>query len=272
MTNIMTEYIPQTIRDAENLLLGILTMNKTIVFVSLTPLIYLLATYLKRLNENNRIDKLTKGRIRLLKEFDKLEKMGIVIPPRQRERIKSEIIHTIIASANAGTKQRMDNRFKKILITSNMNTSLFARIAYKNFARRARKVNRLKQSYPGSIAKIMYEVKSPIKKAFVSMLISQCVLMLSWKLLQFNTTILLSSSILICCYFSLIVLDTAIAQYRISKGYFGSNTYELKEILTFISENKKDIDFTDSGKPKPIKENGCTEEVLDAFHKATITC
>ena len=40
--------------------------------------------------------------------------------------------------------------------------------------------------------------------------------------------------------------------YRIRKGFYGTNEREVREIIRFILSKRKHIDFTDDGKPKKI--------------------
>ncbi|OCY31908.1 hypothetical protein BFR75_08585 [Acinetobacter pittii] len=64
-----------------------------------------------------------------------------------------------------------------------------------------------------------------------------------WHLLKF--------SIICITTWGLIILKEAIVEFRIRKGWFGTNKFEAKALIDFLIKNSDDIDFTDgNGKLK----------------------
>lgn len=62
---------------------------------------------------------------------------------------------------------------------------------------------------------------------------------------------LLKLSMICIATWGLIVLKETIVEFRIRKGWFGTNKYEAKVLINFLIKNSNDIDFTDgNGKLK----------------------
>lgn len=62
---------------------------------------------------------------------------------------------------------------------------------------------------------------------------------------------LLKLSMICIATWGLIVLKETIVEFRIRKGWFGTNKYEAKVLINFLIKNSDDIDFTDgNGKLK----------------------
>ncbi|CAK8719089.1 hypothetical protein GKODMF_10655 [Candidatus Electrothrix gigas] len=66
---------------------------------------------------------------------------------------------------------------------------------------------------------------------------------LSWKYSQINLSIL---PFLLLALLSLSIVKERLVEYRIRKGFFGTNRTEAKALIEFIIKNSEDIDFTDS--------------------------
>ena len=49
-----------------------------------------------------------------------------------------------------------------------------------------------------------------------------------------------------------ILVNQKILEYRIKKGYYGDNLYEMKEIISFITEHSDKNDFSDGDKLKKV--------------------
>lgn len=47
-------------------------------------------------------------------------------------------------------------------------------------------------------------------------------------------------------------IQTSLFNYRVRKGFYGRNEYESREIIDFIVDNYKKVDFSDPGGPKKI--------------------
>ncbi|ELR8747576.1 hypothetical protein QRL21_004261 [Vibrio vulnificus] len=50
--------------------------------------------------------------------------------------------------------------------------------------------------------------------------------------------------------FSLLTLNHKIIEYRVSKGYYGSNEYEVREIISYIERHSDPDDFDSTGRKK----------------------
>jgi len=71
--------------------------------------------------------------------------------------------------------------------------------------------------------------------------------------LLFDIEINISYLILPVFLISLLELKIYLMNYRIKKGYWGTNEHEAREVIYFILKNSEKIDFTDDdGKPKKL--------------------
>ena len=61
----------------------------------------------------------------------------------------------------------------------------------------------------------------------------------------------------------LIVLESLIFNYRINRGWYGSNESEAREIINFILKNSEDVDFTDGDSPKSIIKSEDIQQVIE---------
>lgn len=78
-----------------------------------------------------------------------------------------------------------------------------------------------------------------------------------WDLLKF--------SIICIVTLGLIILKESIVEFRIKKGWFGTNKIEAKALIDFLVNNSDDIDFTDgNGKLKRtlFPESNSTQEAV----------
>lgn len=67
----------------------------------------------------------------------------------------------------------------------------------------------------------------------------------------YSESSLLKLSMICIVTWGLIVLKETIVEFRIRKGWFGTNKYEAKALIDFLIKNSDDIDFTDgNGKLK----------------------
>jgi ABC-type cobalt transport system substrate-binding protein len=68
--------------------------------------------------------------------------------------------------------------------------------------------------------------------------------------------------ILMICVLLIFTREKLIS-YRVSKGYFGQNESEAREIIKFIINNSENIDFTDGGKRKSLFNKADIKKILD---------
>jgi len=61
--------------------------------------------------------------------------------------------------------------------------------------------------------------------------------------------------------FSLLTLNHKIIEYRVSKGYYGSNEYEVREIISYIETHSDPDDFDSTGKKKVFQTELPEEKV-----------
>jgi len=109
------------------------------------------------------------------------------------------------------------------------------------------------------ISRIAKDYKSYIYLLFSSIFILASSIYNSLNIVYIFVPILLSS---------LLYINQMIIKYRISKGWYGNNYYEAKEIIDYITQHYDKDDFFDGGKLKDIfpevkKEDSTYSDIVD---------
>lgn len=166
-----------------------------------------------------------------------------------------DVITVVIVGVIAG-------RIPGVIFGVNLTESLATK--YTKYTKSDSKQNkRIKKNYPKlSIVGIMRERKVNQKfQTIYLLLIATIVYVFASKFLNFA----ISNIFLIVLFGSvvLITLESLIFNYRINKGWYGSNESEAREIIDFIVKNSDDIDFTDGNNPKSIIKPEDIKQVVE---------
>lgn len=134
---------------------------------------------------------------------------------------------------------------------------------YSLISLRTRKLN-VKVKYPGlSVVRIMSLKREGASYYSIALFVSGLMLYMAYTAITEHP----SSSAVIAVLLAgagFVLLREKLHLYRVTKGFFGNNEAEAREIIRFILSNSENIDFTDGGKQKPVFSK---EEINDIIER-----
>jgi hypothetical protein len=133
-----------------------------------------------------------------------------------------------------------------------------------------KRIDEKSQKKSKSIVELMInERKKTIRKVYTVLAIT---LLGQWAFASLTKTEISTwFVVLILLFASIVYLNQAIFQYRVKKGFYGTNDYEAREITEFIFINAKHIDFNDGDSVKRISPEAEKETRKSIVPKRGVT-